>query len=288
MIEAEHHEFVASDGYGLAWQRWPSQSRTVRAYVVALHGIQSHAGWYEHSSRRLAEAGFELCFLDRRGSGRNAIARGDAPHADRLVHDITQFLAETRHRRDLESPASPVVLMSVSWGGKLAAACAARRPELVDGVALLYPGIRARVRPGCWDRGRLKLAEWLGVVDRLVDIPLQDPALFTADPDWQQFIEDDPLTLRQLTVGFLLANRELDRHSEANIERVRCPLLMMLAGADRIIDNRATRLLFGKIGSQRKRLVEYPEAQHTLEFESKRDEFIDDLLDWLGEIGTSS
>lgn len=288
MIEAEHHEFVASDGYGLAWQRWPSQARTVRAYVVILHGIQSHAGWYEHSSRRLAEAGHEICFLDRRGSGRNTGARGDAPHVDRLVHDVTQFLAETRHRRELESPASPVVLMSVSWGGKLAAACAARRPELVEALALLYPGIKARVRPGWWDRGRLKLAERLGIRERLVDIPLQDPALFTADPGWQQFIKDDPLTLRRLTVGFLLANRDLDRHSEANVTRIRCPLLMMLAGEDRIIDNEATRLLFGKIGSQSKRLVEYPAAQHTLEFESKRDEFIDDLLDWLGEIGTSS
>ena len=61
MIEVEHHEFAVSDGRRLAWQKWPSAAASGRGYVVALHGIQSHAGWYEYSSRRLAEAGFEVC-----------------------------------------------------------------------------------------------------------------------------------------------------------------------------------------------------------------------------------
>ena len=284
MIEVEHHEFAVSDGRRLAWQKWPSSSASVRGYVVALHGIQSHAGWYEYSSRRMAEAGFEVCYLDRRGSGRNPDARGDALHADRLVHDVTQFLSATRFRRDQDSPASPVVLQAVSWGGKLATVVASRRPDLVDGLALLYPGLKARVRPGWLARLRLGLARRLGIRDKPVEIPLQDPALFTADPGWQQFIRSDPLALREVTVGFLLANQDLDREVDTAVRRIVCPLLLMLAGGDRIIDNTASRELFHRFGSKKKRLLEYGDAAHTLEFEPPRDEFIADLLNWLDEL----
>jgi len=283
MIEAEHHEFVASDGRRLAWSRWAPEG-PVRGYVVSLHGIQSHAGWYEYSSRRLAESGFEVSFLDRRGSGRNAEFRGDAAHADRLVHDVTQFLAEIRHRRDQECPGRPVVLQAVSWGGKLASVVTSRRPELVDALALLYPGLKARVRPGWWARFRLGLAERLDIRDKLVEIPLQDPSLFTGDPGWQQFIRDDPLALHEVTSGFLLANQELDRRVDRCVTGISCPLLLMLSGGDRIIDNVATRELFERFSSPEKRLLEYDEAAHTLEFEPSRERFVADLIGWLDEL----
>src|SRR5436190_17188908 len=47
------------------------------ARVFLLHGIVSHGGWYTPTCGRLAEAGFEVHFLDRRGCGLNAQARGD-------------------------------------------------------------------------------------------------------------------------------------------------------------------------------------------------------------------
>ena len=283
MIEAEYHEFVASDGRRLSWQRWRPSS-PVRGYVVALHGIQSHGGWYEYSSRQLAEAGLEVCFLDRRGSGRNSEARGDAVHADRLVNDVRQFLVATRSRRDRDHPGAPVVLQAVSWGGKLATIVASRCPDLVDGLALLYPGLKARIKPGWWARFRLDLARRLEIRDKLVDIPLQDPARFTGDTDWQQFIRDDPLSLHEVTVGFLLANQDLDQQVDLAVTQVDCPLLLMLAGGDRIIDNVATRELFQRFSSTEKRLLEYPDAEHTLEFESSRDAFVADLLSWLEQV----
>ncbi len=49
-----------------------------RAVVVMLHGIQSHSGWYEGSGEHLAQAGVSVLAPDRRGSGMNGEARGDA------------------------------------------------------------------------------------------------------------------------------------------------------------------------------------------------------------------
>ena len=61
------------------------------------------------------------------------------------------------------------------------------------------------------------------------------------------------------------------------------PVLLMLAGKDRILDNAKTRTYFNAFASQNKRLSEYPEANHTLEFEPDPEPFIQDLIGWLSE-----
>lgn len=268
--------FTMSDGYRLHYRHWVPEGKP-RARIVALHGIQSHSGWYEYSTRKLCEAGYEVAFVDRRGSGMNEQSRGDTPHHERWINDVVQVLGETRAK----SPSCPVVLLGVSWGGKPAVVAAARRPELVDGLALLYPGLCAKVRPWPHQRLQLRLAEYLGIRRKLVPIPLRDPALFVSDPRWQGYLRQDPQSLHEVTVRFLLANRELDRMVRQAPDRLQVPTLLMLAGKDRIIDNDATRQFFATCASRHQVRIEYPDAQHTLEFEADRDRFIRHLLQWL-------
>ncbi len=88
-------EFTASDGYRWRYRRYPAQG-AVKAELVFIHGIQSHAGWYENSCSQLAQAGFAVAFLDRRGSGLNALGRGDAPGFRRLLDDLAEYLRRSR------------------------------------------------------------------------------------------------------------------------------------------------------------------------------------------------
>jgi alpha-beta hydrolase superfamily lysophospholipase len=276
-------QYQASDGYVLRYRHWVP-SETPRGYIVALHGIQSHSGWYEFSSRLLSEAGFEVRFLERRGSGQNTEDRGHARHADRLIHDVTQMLEDVCWERDKTAPAAPVILLGVSWGGKLAAVTAARRPELLDGLALLYPGLRTRVRPRWYQRWLLRLAMALGGDRKLVQLPLDDPALFTGETQWQEFIHDDPLALHKTTVSFLQCSVALDAEVNRIPQSIKLPTLVMLAGRDQIIDNPGTRRYFKNWGTSKLEVREYPEAQHTLEFEPNRETIFADLISWLNGI----
>jgi len=271
--------FTASDGYRLHYRHWPAAEP--KGFVVALHGIQSHSGWYAYSSGRLSEAGFDVRFLDRRGSGLNERDRGHAVHQDRLVNDVAQFLSFVRHERDEHAPQAPVVLLGVSWGGKLAAVVAGRRPELCDALALLYPGLKPRICLSLWQRLSLKLAMRAGKQRRLAPIPLDDPELFTAEPDWQRFIRDDELALHEASVSFYSASVALDAELPARVADIRCPVLLMLAGRDRIIDNDATKSLFARFDSCDQRLLVYPDAAHTLEFEPDHERIFADLIGWL-------
>lgn len=272
--------FVTSDGYEHHYRHWTPTSKP-RATIVALHGIQSHSGWYEYSSNRLCEAGYEVLFLDRRGSGLNAEPRGYARHEMRLINDVVQLLKQARRQRDEQKMHQPIGLLGLSWGGKLAAAVASLYPELVDLLVLLYPGLFSRIRASAWDNFRLNLARFGDVLMKRVPIPLQDLRLFTDQPEWCQYIESDPLSLREVTVSFLLANRELDRITQSAAAAIHCPVFMALAGRDRIIDNEAVQTFYWSLATRDRELQQYPSACHTLEFDPVRDTFVRDLCCWL-------
>ena len=270
--------FVASDGTRIAVHRFVPPVAEVRGAIVSLHGIQSHAGWYRESSQRLAAAGWEVWSIDRRGSGVSGGSRGHAPHWERLVNDVVQMLNHVRTR----NVAGPVVLQGVSWGGKLAAAVARLHPRLIDALALVYPGIHARIRPSLRQRLLLGLADVFGARRRPVLLPLEDAALFTNNLERQRFLREDPLSLRTATTGFLIADRELTRLAQSAGPDLRVPTLLILAGRDRIIDTPAMRRYFESIATRDKTLVEFSEATHTLEFDACFEEFVKALRGWLG------
>lgn len=267
--------FVASDGYTFAYRYWPAQNRE-RGVIVALHGIQSHSDWYRYSSYLLADAGYHLYFLDRRGSGQNQERRGDAPHADRLVNDVVQLTRQLKQKHNL-----PFTLKSVSWGGMLSGAIMYRYPQMFQRLLLLYPGMFARYQPNLVQRWALNLAGRNEPPHRLINIPFNKPELFTGQPEWQDYIRQDSVKLEKVTLSFLVATQQLKEEARQSAERIQIPTLGMLAGKDRIINNTQTEDFFSRIACPHKKIMLYPDAAHSLEFEPNRKEIFTDLIDWL-------
>jgi len=263
--------FQASDGYELRYRLYPAQGPS-RGTVVYVHGIQSHGGWYVASCRHLAGVGWQVAFLDRRGSGLNERERGDCPSFRRLIADLDEFI---RARCPQPPP-----LIAVSWGGKLAVALEQMHPGRTAGLALLTPGLCPRIRPPLRQRLRIALSRLIRPTRRFA-IPLDDPELFTAVPYWQQFIRDDPLALRQATARFLVESVRLDWFLRRCRAKLTIPVLLALAGQDRIIDNRRTRDFLERLAPESLLVKEYPQAQHTLEFEPDTEDFFRDLSNWL-------
>jgi alpha-beta hydrolase superfamily lysophospholipase len=261
---------LAGDGYCWHYRRYvpPGQSR---GNVVCIHGIQSHGGWYEYSCGRLAQAGWTVSFLDRRGAGLNKRDRGDTPSFRRLLDDIAELV------RPL---ARPVILTAISWGGKLGVAFEHRHAGLVDGLALFCPGICSRIKIPIWQR-LVVAGRRLVTPHKLFPIPLNEPELFTASPHWQQFIRDDPLRLRLATARLMVESVRLGGYLRLVARSVRVPVLLLLAEQDRIIENARTRCFVERFASMDRMVIEYPGAHHTLEFEPEPDRFVADWQRWL-------
>lgn len=266
----------ASDGYCGVWRLYePARPRL--ADIIYLHGIQSHGGWYRASCRSLAQLGCRVGFLDRRGAGLNFAARGDAPSWQRLVDDVIEF-----RQQFVTDPPRPCVLLAVSWGAKVATAAVGRWPWLFAGLILIGPGFFPKVRPSLAERCRIALSSLLRP-RRQFPIPLNDPVLFTASPDWQQFIRDDRLALRTATARMLVASVLLDRQLRCLAPSLCVPTLLLTAEHDRIIRNKPTRQWLASWASRDLTFREIPGGHHTLEFEPDINGWLPLLQSWLAE-----
>jgi alpha-beta hydrolase superfamily lysophospholipase len=276
-------EHSSSDNYRWKYRRYGAP-QTPRASVVFVHGLQSHAGWYDYSCTELSQAGYDVYFLDRRGAGMNEQERGDAPSFRRLLDDVAEFLTALPRTvpRGHSVGRLPVFLAGISWGGKLAVALERRHPGLIDGLVLLCPGLFAKVRPSLGQRLKILLAR-LVVPRRRFAIPLSDPELFTATPRWLDFLRADPLRLHQATARLLIESVRLDGYLRFVPKYVHVPVLLLLAEHDRIIRNERTRAYVERFATPDKQIIQYPGAHHTLEFEPEPALFVRDVRAWLDQ-----
>ncbi len=265
--------FAASDGYPFFFRRYPAAG-TARGRVVFIHGVQSHGTWYSASCAKLAEAGYEVLFIDRRGCGQNVKNRGDMPGFRRALDDIAEFI------RALPRDGLPVHAAAISWGGKLGVALQYRHPGLCRGLMLLCPGIVPKVRPSFFTRARIAVARVFRP-SKFFPIPLNDPKLFTANVERQKFVEQDQLGLRYATARMLFGSFALDIYLRRAAKGVTIPLLLLLAEHDAIIQNEGVRAYVDKLPSNDKNVIEYADAHHTLEFEGDDHAFINDMIAWL-------
>ena len=81
----------------------------------------------------LAAAGFDVAFLDRRGSGLNGEQMGDVENWQTWIDDVATY------RNIARSNPLPTVLCGISWGGKLAAAVARRHPGCLPALRSSVP-----------------------------------------------------------------------------------------------------------------------------------------------------
>jgi len=234
------------------------RARSERRALLYLHGIESHGGWFLAAAEALAERGCTTYLLDRRGSGLNIETEPGHAHSQAvLLEDVRRFRAH--------AGLDALVLVGLSWGGKLAVAAALDQPEGVCALVLVTPGLVPLVDVSWPQRLGIALSLLVGGRARF-HVPIE-PAMFTRTPRFLEFIENDPLRLRKVSARFFLATRALDRRIHARVHTLTAPVLLLLAGHDRIVDNGRTSALLGRLPDGRLQVRLYPRATHSIQFE---------------------
>jgi alpha-beta hydrolase superfamily lysophospholipase len=105
--------------------------------------------------------------------------------------------------------------------------------------------------------------------------------LFTADSGRREFIRADPKSLHKATARLLFESARLDIYLRFAVRRVTCPVLLLLAEHDRIIDNAGTRRFVARFPTPDRTVIEYAGAHHTLDFEPGGPPYVPALLNWL-------
>ena len=265
-------EFAGAGGRRLRYRVVaPEGAPTSR--LLYLHGIESHGAWFLPAAFRLSAHGCITYLIDRRGSGLNLDPTpGDAPSARVLLEDIRLF------RWHLGDP--ELHLIGLSWGGKLASAAAIDEPRRLKSLTLVTPGLKSRLDLPLRHKAALALGLLAGGRNR-IPLPIESE-MFTRDPVHLDFVRHDPWRLHEVTGRFLMADLRLGRMIARRFRGLRLPVLALLAGRDRIVDNEGVLKLLRSLPAGQARVRIVPEAIHSLQFD-ELDLLVEEIAAFLNE-----
>lgn len=217
------------------------ESARPAAGLLLVHGLQSHAGWFEASGTpaQLAASGITCLAYDRRGSGRSGGRRGHVSSPDDFLADLTTAAAALRGMLERAGVArAPLHVLANCFGTRIVLPWLAQHREAFRSVILTAPGthMTRRASYDLWQRVSILLSS----AERYFPTPLRDHD-FVRSGVWLDWIRADTLALRRVTAGFLRSVHALTRRESAALARLRLPLLVVLGRRDLLVDNEAIR-----------------------------------------------
>ena len=247
------------------------------AVLAVVHGYGEHGGRYRQLAEALVPRGSAVHALDLRGHGRSPGRRGHIASFDDYVDDTLAFAAAVR----AEYPDRRVFLLGHSMGGLIAALCAEKRDEGLDGLMLSSPFIQLKIPVSGVKIAAVKALSRVAP-ECNVGNPLQAAQLSHEEAIVHAY-DADALCHRAATARWGAEVLRAQDAVLADASRLRLPLLLQYAGADLIADPRAAQRLFATVGSADKTSHGYEGFYHEIFNEVGRDVVYADLLDWLGQ-----
>ena len=226
--------WTAADGARLALRRARAAGgNRVRGALILLHGFGDHGGRYADVAEWFAAHGVSVWALDQRGHGRSPGRRG---HMSRFA----QFVADVAALRKLvggEDPA-PQLLLGHSFGGTVVLRYLETAPEGLAGAIVSSPWLAEAMKVPAWKRAAARALR-----DLVPALPVRtglDPAHLSTDPAVGQAALSDPLWHRVMTPRAYHEVRRAQQAVVAEGDRIGVPLLVLLAGDDRIVSRAAS------------------------------------------------
>jgi alpha-beta hydrolase superfamily lysophospholipase len=182
-------------------------------------------------------------------------------------------------------PGQPLQTIGISLGGAISLAASILHPQLFKSQVLLSPGLVPSLRLPLHRRLRL-VRQALMQPTKLHDLPFSLADL-SDRADWQKQAGEDPLRTRQVSARFAFETFRMQRFIRANVQRLRLPILALLAEKDTIINNLAVAAILSRTSAPRVRVETFEQAPHNLAVSLPRKEILDRLLPWLLQTGVS-
>jgi alpha-beta hydrolase superfamily lysophospholipase len=256
--------FAGTDGVDIFYRR--CQPPDERARLVIAHGLGEHSGRYRNVSERLLPKGIGVWALDHRGHGRSGGPRGHVRVFDEYLEDLGTLIDLCK----ADAPAGRrCFLLGHSMGGLIALAFVLRSPEVIDGVIASSPGLglTQRIPAIKGVLGRIMSSVWpsLSLGNEL------DPSLISRDEDTVRAYQNDPLVHDRVTARWLTEFLSAMESTNRMASEIEIPILMQVAGDDRLVNPESSKAFFEKIAAEDKTLHVYEGLYHEVYNEREDD-----------------
>ncbi len=278
MTEPPHTETIFAGHNGLSIFYRHQTAQPERARMVIAHGLGEHSGRYVHIMEHMTRMGVSVWALDHRGHGKSEGARGHIRAFDEYIFDLKQMIAIVQ--KDMP-PGMKLFLLGHSMGGCMALFFAQNFPEMIHGVIVSSPGLRPSMKIPA---AKATIGKWMSLLwpSLAFDNEL-NAAHLSHDASVVDAYIHDPLVHRKVTARWFTEFLKAMDQTFQGASRLHMPVLMQVAGDDRLVDAASSKCFFENIPGRNKTLCFYDGLFHEIynETDKERKKVIGDLKQWL-------
>lgn len=273
----EHREgrFRGLKGVNLYYQGW-LPAGAPKATLVVVHGLAEHSGRYANLADYFVPRGYAIFGLDHRGHGRSEGTRCYVDRFSSYLDDLDTFVNIVRNKH----AGARIFLVGHSVGGTIATAYAANRQDGLAGLILSAPALKAG---SSVSRLGMALARVLSGLTPKMGIASLEATALSRDKAVVEAYLKDPLVHQGkicARLGGELLNM-MEKKLPPQMPRIKLPVLIMHATADRLSNPEGSRLLCDLVGSKDKTLRFYEGLYHEIFNEPERGQVLTDMENWL-------
>jgi lysophospholipase len=247
-----------------------------KAALLLCHGYGEHGGRYRRVVQRWASKGIACGVLDLRGHGWSAGVRGHCERFADYHDDLDDLLAVMRdHVTDV-----PLFGFGHSFGGLIITSHALSKPSIYRGLVLSSPffGFTGMIPAAKKTIGEL--------ASRLYPTLAVPTGLSGADVTHDEMLgrqyDHDPLVNKNATARWYTETGAAQKDLLARAAQLKLPVLVIAAGADRVVSTPAARAVFDRFGSTDKTFEERAGLYHEILNEPDVwTEITDQMADWV-------
>jgi alpha-beta hydrolase superfamily lysophospholipase len=263
LVRRAHGVFAGVDELRLSYRRW--EGAETRAVLLVVHGLGEHAGRYDEFASRMAAYDIATFALDLRGHGLSGGRRGHVPRFDVYLQEVDRFRVEVE---SLVGIRTPPFLLGQSMGGLIALRYLQEYGSRVRGAVICSPWLATAMKVPRWKSFAAPLFARI-----LPSLPFRHgiaPEDLSRDPAIVAAYRVDPLvhgTITPRTFAEVSSAMDLVQENRHTISR---PLLLLVGGADRIVDSERAVGLGRDVVSKDAATHIFPEHLHELLNETDR------------------
>ncbi|MHA1233952.1 MAG: alpha/beta fold hydrolase [Promethearchaeota archaeon] len=262
----------------LFYQKWLPDSGTVKAYIIALHGWGTHSDRIIVPAEYFTEKGYAIYAFDIRGHWRNS--GGFPGHIDSMDHiqkDIVLFMYLIKKQADNKK----IFLMGHAFGALISLIFAINHPA-IHGVIASSPLLKYIKDFSLSKRLGKKIAGPISKIasNKTIDMIIEQNLLTSDIKILRKHIADD----KRINVISWRSAAEMERSMKwtfENAPKLLCPILMLQAGNDKLVDRGTNKKFFEVIKTSDKTYREYDGLLHELWQEKGRAQVFQDMFIWL-------
>lgn len=264
----------------LFYQVWKPASSV--GTLVVTHGIAEHSDCYAKFAEQMSEAGWTVFTWDLRGHGRSEGKRGYVNRFQDFCDDLDNAIRFVKTKY-LER-GKPLVLFGHSMGGLITLKMLAHNaPQGVAALALSSPALGLSLPvPKMKDKAAHILAEWLPKVTLYNEIKFDD---LIRDQNMVKEYKADPLRHDKISPRLYLGMVEAFDEAKRSAPELHLPVILQLAGHERVVSTPDSEKFFADIASKKKKLYVYSESFHEVFNDLDRQDAFRDLIAFLKTLG---